>query len=81
MTKNGSQFRGSFNGHPIFSMSPPSSGGIHVIQILNILENLKLEKPHGEFEVHAMSSAMMQAFMTAPSTWVIVTLFRSPSKV
>ena len=62
VTKNRKPVKGSFNGHPIFSMSPPSSGGIHVIQILNILENLKLEKPHGEFEVHAMSSAMMQAF-------------------
>ena len=35
---------------------------VHVIQILNTLENLDLKKPYGKFEVHAMSSAMMQAF-------------------
>ena len=43
-------------------MGPPSSGGVHVIQILNTLENLDLQNPYGKFEVHAMSSAMMQAF-------------------
>ncbi|NDL64543.1 gamma-glutamyltransferase [Acerihabitans arboris] len=33
---------GSYRGYDIFSMPPPSSGGIHIIQILNILENFDL---------------------------------------
>lgn len=33
---------GSYRGYQIFSMPPPSSGGIHIIQILNILENFDL---------------------------------------
>ena len=35
---------GNFRGHKIFSMSPPSSGGIHVVQILNILSHVDLKK-------------------------------------
>lgn len=35
---------GEYRGYRIFSMPPPSSGGIHIVQILNILENFDLEK-------------------------------------
>ncbi len=35
---------GTFNEFEIVSMGPPSSGGIHVIQMLNILENYDLMK-------------------------------------
>ncbi len=35
---------GSYRGYQIFSMPPPSSGGIHIVQILNILENFDLAK-------------------------------------
>ena len=35
---------GNFRGHKIFSMSPPSSGGVHVVQILNILSHVDLKK-------------------------------------
>ncbi len=38
--------RGSYRDHIIYSMPPPSSGGIALIQILNILENFKLHKIH-----------------------------------
>ena len=31
--------RGTFHGYDIVSMPPPSSGGVHVIQFLNFLEN------------------------------------------
>ena len=34
--------QGTFNEFEIISMGPPSSGGIHVIQMLNILENYDL---------------------------------------
>jgi gamma-glutamyltranspeptidase/glutathione hydrolase len=36
--------QGTFNEFEIVSMGPPSSGGIHVIQMLNILENYDLMK-------------------------------------
>lgn len=35
---------GSYRGYEIYSMPPPSSGGIHIVQILNILENFDLAK-------------------------------------
>ncbi|EAA7242130.1 gamma-glutamyltransferase [Salmonella enterica subsp. salamae] len=35
---------GSYRGYQIFSMPPPSSGGIHIVQILNILENVDMKK-------------------------------------
>ncbi|MDF7659965.1 gamma-glutamyltransferase [Erwiniaceae bacterium L1_54_6] len=35
---------GSYRGYEVFSMPPPSSGGIHIIEILNILENFDLAK-------------------------------------
>ncbi|WP_395664870.1 gamma-glutamyltransferase [Methylocella sp.] len=34
--------RGHYRGHEIVSMPPPSSGGTHVIELLNILEGLPL---------------------------------------
>ncbi|WP_314138655.1 gamma-glutamyltransferase [Buttiauxella noackiae] len=36
--------RGDYRGYQIFSMPPPSSGGIHIVEILNILENFDLAK-------------------------------------
>ncbi|EJH2657853.1 gamma-glutamyltransferase [Salmonella enterica] len=35
---------GEYRGYQIFSMPPPSSGGIHIVQILNILENFEMKK-------------------------------------
>lgn len=34
--------RGTYRGHEIVSMPPPSSGGVHLIQMLNILEGYDL---------------------------------------
>ena len=34
--------RGNFNEYEIVTMGPPSSGGVHIIQMLNILENYDL---------------------------------------
>jgi len=36
--------RGNFNEYEIVTMGPPSSGGVHIIQMLNILENYDLIK-------------------------------------
>ena len=35
---------GEYRGYQVFSMPPPSSGGIHIVQILNILENFDMHK-------------------------------------
>ena len=36
--------KGSFNKYEIITMGPPSSGGIHIIQMLNILEKFNLKE-------------------------------------
>ncbi len=56
--------KGQFRDHEIVSMSPPSSGGIHIIQILNILENIDLASS-GQYSpktIHYVSQAMELAF-------------------
>ncbi len=56
---------GDYNGIKIFSMPPPSSGGIHVIQILKMLEphHLKEFGPQSTEAVHLESLAMQRAFL------------------
>lgn len=56
---------GTFKNFKIYSMSPPSSGGIHVIQILNIVENdpLKSWGVQDPRTIHLTASAMQQAFV------------------
>ena len=34
--------KGTFNGYEIFSMPPPSSGGVHLVQMLNMFEHLPM---------------------------------------
>ena len=55
---------GDYKGYKIVSMPPPSSGGAHIIQILNILEgyDLKSMGPQSPEAVHLTSSAMQIAF-------------------
>lgn len=56
--------RGSYRGYEIASMSPPSSGGAHIVQILNILEGYPL-KDYGQNSaqtIHLMSEAMQLAY-------------------
>jgi len=52
--------RGSFRGYEIAAMPAPSSGGTHVIQMLNILENFPLAKmgPGSADSLHIMAEAM-----------------------
>ncbi len=55
---------GSYKGYDVYSMSPPSSGGIHVLQILNTVEPLNLSH-YGIQDyrtIHYTASAMQQAF-------------------
>ena len=56
--------RGKYKDWEIFSMSPPSSGGIHLVQILNVVErfNLKQYGSHHPQSIHLVVAAMQQAF-------------------
>ncbi|MCR6594902.1 gamma-glutamyltransferase [Campylobacter insulaenigrae] len=56
--------KGTYRGYDIISMSPPSSGGTHIIQILNIMENANIEKlGYGSSKtLHIMAEAMRQAY-------------------
>ena len=35
--------KGTFNGYQVFTMPPPSSGGVHLIQMLNVFSKLPIE--------------------------------------
>ena len=56
--------RGTYRGHEIVSMPPPSSGGAHVIEILNILEGFPLaeEGPNSAATIHEMAEAEKLAY-------------------
>jgi len=56
--------RGTYRGHEIVSFPPPSSGGVHVVEILNILEHFDLAAMGDgspEF-AHVVAEAMKLAF-------------------
>jgi gamma-glutamyltranspeptidase/glutathione hydrolase len=54
-----------YKGLKVFSMPPPSSGGIHVIQILKMLEdqNLKSMGPQSADATHLTALSMQRAFL------------------
>lgn len=56
--------KGSFKGYNIFSMPPPSSGGIHVLQFLSMLENDHLKEKGflSAQSIHLAASALQSAF-------------------
>jgi gamma-glutamyltranspeptidase / glutathione hydrolase len=56
--------RGRYRGHEVFSMPPPSSGGVHLVQILNILEGFDLRSsgPGAAATLHPMLEAMKLAY-------------------
>jgi gamma-glutamyltranspeptidase/glutathione hydrolase len=54
-----------YRGHTIVGFPPPSSGGVHVAQILNILDRFdlkKLENTEPATRIHVMADAMKLAF-------------------
>ncbi|MBF0659014.1 gamma-glutamyltransferase [Psychrobacter sp. NG25] len=56
--------KGNYRGYEVVSMPPPSSGGIHIIEILNILEGYPL-KDYGQNSaqtIHLMAEAMQLAY-------------------
>lgn len=56
--------RGEYRGYQIASMPPPSSGGAHIIEILNIMEGYPVkELGHNTAEtIHLMAEAMKRAY-------------------
>lgn len=55
---------GTYKGLDIYSMPPPSSGGVHVIEMLNMLENDKLADNGllSADSIHLIAEAMRSAF-------------------
>ena len=56
--------KGTYRGKTIVTMPPPSSGGIHLIQMLNILENFELSAyEHNSYQyVSLLSETMKYAY-------------------
>lgn len=56
--------KGNYRGYDIYSMPPPSSGGTHLIQILNIMENFDIADMNylGPTHISTMAEAMKMAF-------------------
>jgi gamma-glutamyltranspeptidase/glutathione hydrolase len=55
---------GTYKGHEIITMPPPSSGGAALIQMLNMLEshNIRRHEPNSAAYVHRLTETMKRAF-------------------
>ena len=70
---------GTYRGHQIATMPPPSSGGVHLVQMLNILEGFPLNYlGHNSAEtIHLMTESMRLAyadrseFLGDPAFWKV----------
>ncbi|MGH7884387.1 MAG: gamma-glutamyltransferase [Thermodesulfobacteriota bacterium] len=56
--------KGTYRGYEIYSMPPPSSGGVHIIEMLNILEEFPLNTyAHNSADyIHLVSEVMKLAY-------------------
>jgi len=56
--------RGTYRGHDIYAMAPPSSGGVALVAMLNILEGFDLENMgHNSAQyLHVLTEAMRRAY-------------------
>jgi gamma-glutamyltranspeptidase/glutathione hydrolase len=55
---------GTYRNHTVITMPPPSSGGVALLQMLNVLEGYKLEefRPNSAFYLHLLAETMKHAF-------------------
>jgi gamma-glutamyltranspeptidase/glutathione hydrolase len=55
---------GTYRGYDIYSMSPPSAGGVALIQLLNILESDNIQQlgHNSAATIHLMTEAMKRAY-------------------
>jgi len=61
--------RGSYRGYDIVSMAPPSSGGVALIEMLNILEGYDLARADAGEALFLMTEAMKRAY--ADRAWFL----------
>jgi gamma-glutamyltranspeptidase/glutathione hydrolase len=54
--------RGTYRGYDVISMPPPSSGGVGLIEMLNILEGYDLAHAEKAQELHLLVEAMKRAY-------------------
>jgi len=56
--------KGTYRGYEVISMPPPSSGGTHIVQILNTLESFPIDQwGHNSADtIHVMAEAMKRAY-------------------
>lgn len=56
--------RGSYRGYEVISMPPPSSGGVHLIQMLNVLEGYPIAAlgQNSGMTIHLMAETMKLAY-------------------
>jgi len=56
--------KAQFGDASIYSMPPPSSGGIHLVQLLNIIQNFPIDKagPNTAYSTHMTTEAMKFAY-------------------
>jgi gamma-glutamyltranspeptidase/glutathione hydrolase len=56
--------RGTYRGYEIAAMSPPSSGGVHIVQMLNILEgyDLQADGHNSAAYLHKLIESMRRAY-------------------
>ena len=61
---------GNYRGYDIHSMPPPSSGGVHIVQILNLLEPFPISYlGHNTADtIHLMAEAMKPRYCSTPRT-------------
>lgn len=56
--------QGTYRGYDIYAMSPPSSGGVHLLQMLNLLEYFPLQEwgHNTARSIHVMTETMKLAY-------------------
>ncbi len=54
--------RGDFRGFEILTVPPPSSGGVGLLEMLNVLEPMDLGEPNSFQSIHRMAETMRRAY-------------------
>jgi gamma-glutamyltranspeptidase/glutathione hydrolase len=54
--------RGTFRGYEILTVPPPSSGGVGLLEMLNVLEPMELGAPNSFQAIHLVVEAMRRAY-------------------
>jgi gamma-glutamyltranspeptidase / glutathione hydrolase len=64
VAKERTPLRGTYRGHQIITMPPPSSGGIVMLQVLNMLEAYDIKRfgPNSAAKFHLLTEASRRAF-------------------